>query len=130
MKFLVLFRRRSLILPTLLGWLLILGILSLIVLMLFRNMAVFLTVNGPVGADYLVIEAWMDKEELDQGLKYFEAHDFKKVLLVGGPISNDFHGIEMSYPERAADYLRTQDLALDRSLLPSTNPNNKYEKEN
>jgi hypothetical protein len=113
MKFPAFFRRRSLVLPTLLGWLLILAALVLVVGMLFRNMAVFLTVNEPVGADYLVIEAWMDKEELDQGLEYFEDNDFKKILLVGGPISNDFYGTEISYPERAADYLQTQDLAQD-----------------
>jgi hypothetical protein len=113
MKFPALFRRRSLVLPTLLGWLLILAALVLVIGMLFRNMAVFLTVNEPVGADYLVIEAWMDKEELDQGLEYFEVNDFKKILLVGGPISNDFHGTETSYPERAAEYLQTQDLAQD-----------------
>jgi uncharacterized SAM-binding protein YcdF (DUF218 family) len=117
MKFPALFRRRSLVLPTLLGWALILAVLVLVVGMLFRNMAVFLTVNEPVGADYLVIEAWMDKEELDQGLEYFEANDFKKVVLVGGPISNDFHGIDVNYAERAAAYLLTQDLPESKTAI-------------
>ena len=117
MKYPLLFRRRSLVLPTLLGWALILGVLALAVMMLFRNMAVFLTINEPVGADYLVIESWIDKEELDQGLEYFEANDFKKILLVGGAISNDFHGIETTYPERAAEYLQTQDLAQDMMAI-------------
>ena len=117
MKFPLLFRRRSVFLPTLLGWLLILVTIGVVVGFVFRNMAVFLTVNEPVGADYLVIEAWMDKEELDQGLEYFEANDFKKVLLVGGPISNDFHGTETTYPARAADYLQTQDLAQEMMAI-------------
>lgn len=107
MNFPLLFCRRSLVLPTLLGWIVILAILVLIVVMLFRNMAVFLTVNEPVGADYLVIEAWMGKEELDQGLEYFKSNDYSKVLLVGGPISNDFYGIDANYAERAATYFLT-----------------------
>ena len=40
----------SLVLPTLWGWLLILVMLGLLVGFAFRNMAVFLTVNEPVGA--------------------------------------------------------------------------------
>jgi len=57
MKFPVLFRRRSLVLPTLTGWVLILLVLGLGGTFIFRNIALFLTVNEPVGADYLVIEA-------------------------------------------------------------------------
>jgi hypothetical protein len=66
MKFPLLFRRRSVVLPTLSGWLLILVTLGLFVGFAFRNMAVFLTVSELVGSNYLVIESWMDKEELDQ----------------------------------------------------------------
>ena len=93
MKVPVLVRRRDFLVPTLLGWVMILTILVLIVVMIFRNLADFLTVNQPVGADYLVIEAWMPKEELDQGLEYFQSNNYREVLLVGGPIGNDFHGM-------------------------------------
>ena len=113
----LLFRRRSVVLPTPVGWLLILVVIGLIVGFLFRNMAVFLTVNEPVGAEYLVIESWMDKAELDQGLAYFAANDFKKVVIVGGPISNDFHGIDSNYAERAAVYLQRQGLAEEKTII-------------
>ncbi|MDC1288347.1 YdcF family protein, partial [Gammaproteobacteria bacterium] len=84
---------------------------------LLRNMAVFLTVNEPVGAEYLVIESWMDKAELDQGLAYFADHDFKKAVIVGGPISNDFHGIDSNYAQRAAAYLQQQGLAEEKTVI-------------
>ncbi len=83
-------------------------------------MAVFLTVDESVGAEHLVIEAWMSKEELDQGLRYFKSNDYTKVLLVGGPISDDFHGIDANYAERAAAYLLTQDLPKEATAIVAT----------
>ena len=117
MKFPRLFRRKSLVLPTLIGWLLILVTVGLVVGFVFRNMAIFLAVNEPVGAGYLVIEAWMDKEELDQALEYFNAHDFAKAVFVGGPIYNDFHRIDTSYAERAANYLQARGLPVDKLAI-------------
>jgi hypothetical protein len=120
MKFPLLFRRRSVVLPTLVGWLLMLLVIGLIIGLLLRNMAVFLTVNEPVGAEYLVIEGWMDKAELDQGLAYFAANDFKKLVIVGGPISNDFHGIDSNYAQRAADYLQQRGLSKEKMAIVTT----------
>ena len=117
MKFPLLFRRRRVVLPTLWGWLLILLTIGVVVGFVFRNMAIFLTVNEPVGASYLVIDGWLDKEELDQGLAYFGAQDFSKLVVVGGPISNDFHGIDTSYAERAAGYLLEQGLPQERVAI-------------
>ena len=111
MNFPLLFRRQNLIFPTLAGWLVILASLILIVGLLFRNMALILTVNEPVGAEFLVVEAWMGKEELDQGMEYFKANNYSNLVLVGGPISNDFHGIDVNYAERAATYLMKQGLS-------------------
>lgn len=117
MKFPVLFRRRELWLPTLPSLLTILLVLGFLVLFLFRNMAVFMTVNEPVGADYLVIEGWIGKEELEQARAYFDANDFNKTIIVGGPISNDFHGIDTNYAERAAEYLRQQGIPLEKITI-------------
>ena len=117
MKFPLLFRRRSVVLPTWLGALVILLAIAMVVGLLFRNMALFLTVNEPVGAEYLVIEGWMNKTELDQGFAYFAANDFKKAVIVGGPISNDFHGIDSSYAERAAGYLQPQGLTEEKRVI-------------
>jgi hypothetical protein len=120
MKFPALFRRRSLLLPTLTGWLLILLICGLGALYLFRGIADFLTVYEPADADYLVIEGWMNKDELDQSLDYFNSADYRLAIIVGGPISNDFHGIDTNEAERAAGYLRGRGLAQDQSVVIPT----------
>lgn len=117
MKFPALFRRRSLVLPTLVGWLVILLVLGLIAVFVLRNLAFFLTVNEPVGADYLVIEAWMDKEEFDQAHSYFDANDYQLAILVGGPIHNDFHEIDSNFAPRAADYLRLKGMPADKMVV-------------
>jgi len=120
MKFPALFRRRSLVLPTLMGWFVILLACGLGALYLFRGIADFLTVHDPVDAEYLVIEGWMSKEELDQSLDYFNSADYRLAIIVGGPITNDFHDIDSSEAERAAGYLRGQGLAQDRSVVIAT----------
>ena len=117
MKFPLLFRRRRVVLPTLWGWLLILLTVGVVGGFVFRNMATFLTVNEPVGAKYLVIESWMDKEEFDQAQKYFNAHGFAKALFVGGPINNDFHHMDTSYAERGANYLQALGFPVERSVV-------------
>jgi uncharacterized SAM-binding protein YcdF (DUF218 family) len=117
MKFPALLRRRSLVLPTLMGWSLILLACGLGALYLLRGMADFLTVYEPADADYLVIEGWMNKEELDQSLDYFKSGNYRLAIIVGGPISNDFHGIDANYAKRAADYLRGQGLAESQSVV-------------
>ena len=117
MKFPLLFKRQSVVLPTWSGWLVILLTIIVLVVFLFRNMALFLTVNEPVGAEYLVIEGWLEKEELDQGFAYFAEHKFVKAVIVGGPISNCFDGTDTSYAERAAGYLQRQGLAEEQAVI-------------
>jgi uncharacterized SAM-binding protein YcdF (DUF218 family) len=108
------------VLPTLTGWLLILLACGLGAVYLFRGIADFLTVNEPVDADYLVIEGWIGKEELDQSLDYFNSGGYRLAIIVGGPISNDFHGIDTNAAERAAGYLRGKGLAQERSVVIAT----------
>jgi len=120
MKFPALLRRRSLVLPTLTGWLVILLLCGLGAFYLFRGIAEFLTVNEPVDAEYLVIEGWMNKDELQQALAYFNQGDYRLAIIVGGPISNDFHEMDINFAERAADYLRGLGLAAEQSVVIAT----------
>ena len=120
MKFPALFRRRNLLVPTLTGWLTILLAFGLVALYLFRGIAGFLTVYQPTDAEYLVIEGWMSKDELDQSLDYFNSADYRLAIIVGGPITNDFHGIDSNVAERATGYLRDQGLSQDQSVVIAT----------
>jgi hypothetical protein len=116
MKFPALLRRYHLLLPTLFGWLLILLAGGLLAIFVARNLALFLIVDEPLGADNLVIEAWMSRDELDQALDYFEANDYQRAILVGGPVK-DFHGIDTNLAERAGTYLRGQGLSVAQSVV-------------
>jgi hypothetical protein len=117
MKLPVLFRRRSLVVPTVSGMLLILVVLGLSVYMIFQNLAVFLSVNQPVGADYLVIEGWLGKSDLEQAHKIFNNGDYKYAIVSGGPIDDDFNLGPPNYAERAGKYLATIGLPKQKIVL-------------
>ena len=106
--------------PTLTGMIVILLVIGLAGILSFRYIALFLTVNQPLGADTLVIEGWMDKEELEQALAFFDANGYSRAIIVGGPITNDFHGIDTSYAERAAEYLQSKGLPGDKTVVINT----------
>jgi hypothetical protein len=59
----------------------------------------------------------MSKAELEQAQAYFDAGDFKKAIIVGGPISDDFHGIDSNAAERAAGYLRKQGMSAEKMAV-------------
>ncbi len=105
MKRLVLYRRRCLFVPTISGVLLFLVILCLLLYLTFNNVANFLAINEPVGSEYLVIEGWLGKVELEQAFNKFETHNYQDVIVTGGPITNGFNDHYLTYAERASKYL-------------------------
>ena len=105
MKLPVLFRRRSLVLPTLPGVILILVVLGLSIYFAFQNVSTFLAVNEPIGAEYLVIEGWLGKNELKQAYRIFGSRDYRLAIVSGGPITDEFNSGPPSFAERARTYL-------------------------
>jgi len=105
MKLPPLCRRRTLLVPTLPGILLIFLALSSLLFFLFQNAAAFLANNQPIGADYLVIEGWLGKNELDQAGRIFDEHSYQYAIVSGGPITDEFSSGPESYAERARTYL-------------------------
>lgn len=105
MKLPFLFRRRSLLVPTLPGILLIFLALGFPLYFLFQNAATFLAVNQPIGAEYLVIEGWLGKNELNQANRVFDEQNYQYAIVTGGPITDDFNTGPATYAERATTYL-------------------------
>jgi uncharacterized membrane protein len=67
-----LFRRREILLPTLLGWVLLAVLLGAAVLVAVHRIHGFLAINQPVpGAELLVVEGWISEQELDQAVAAF-----------------------------------------------------------
>jgi len=98
-------RRRAVWLPTLWGWILILGAGAGALLFLGMNLYPFLAPNAPVGAPFLVVEGWVHQDALDQAAATYRSRGYERILTTGGPIS-DWPRTHASYAERAADYFR------------------------
>jgi hypothetical protein len=111
---LALLRRRQVWVPTLLGWLVLLGFTVPVALVAVRGAYGFLAVTRPVGAHLLVIEGWMPNEQLDQALAVYRAGSFEHVFTTGGPITEFETPSAPSYAERARNYLVAQGLPGDR----------------
>lgn len=84
---------------------LILAVLGVSVYFIFHNVATFLAVNEPIGADYLVIEGWLGKKELEQAHQMFVAGEYKLAVVSGGPRKDGFNSSLPNYAERGRQYL-------------------------
>jgi hypothetical protein len=104
-----LFRRREVILPTLWGWLLVLGVLGATAILLGRHVGAWLAVSEPAisanggPAALLVVEGWLGEPELDDAAAYARQHGYRRVATSGGPIES-FSAFS-SYAERAAHHI-------------------------
>ena len=113
MRFTILFRRRQVWLPTVWGGLLILAVVAALVALLGFNaydlLAPHQPARGPAGAGArtLVVEGWMDGEELQQAVAVVRAGRYERVLTTGGAIDpwSDPLGWR-THARRAAAFLR------------------------
>jgi hypothetical protein len=114
MKLPALFRRRHVWVPTLWTWLVLAVALGLAAFFAARNVYAFLAPNEPVGAHLLVVEGWMDADELDQALRALETGRWERIVTTGGPIADFEAGDTRYYADRARDYLVRRGLTSDR----------------
>jgi hypothetical protein len=109
-----LLRRRSVWLPTVWGWLVLLLVSAAIVLVAVLNVYAFLSPNHPVGGRVLVVEGWMLAPELDQALRIYRAGHYERLITTGGPIEDgSARESAASYAEQSRDYLVRHGLAPD-----------------
>jgi hypothetical protein len=103
-----LFRRRSIWVPTLFGWLVLATLLGIAGIVLGRYyIHPFLAPSEPAqAARLLVIEGWLSPGELDQAIARFRQGSYDRVVTAGGPILEWREANEaQSYAESAARYL-------------------------
>jgi uncharacterized SAM-binding protein YcdF (DUF218 family) len=81
-----LLRRRSCLLPTLRGWLLLLIPSTVLLILGFRNMNAFLAVNDPAPDGVLVVEGWSPDYALETALSEVKRNPRHKLYVVGGPL--------------------------------------------
>ena len=101
-------RRREIWLPTIWGWLALLLVGAATILLVARSVHSFLATNEPVGARVLVVEGWMEPEELDQAVAAFRLGSYERIVTTGGPIHYDWRQFQgyATFAERAADFLK------------------------
>lgn len=81
--------RRPVWLPSWRGWILLLALIGLAGFGGVRTVHRFLSANAPVGADVLVIEAWVPDYVLKDGLELAAARNCRLVLLTGGTVKGE-----------------------------------------
>jgi hypothetical protein len=81
-----LLRRRSCLLPTLRGWLLLLIPFTALLILGFRNMNAFLAVNDPAPDGVLVVEGWSPDYALETAMVEVKRNSHHKLYVVGGPL--------------------------------------------
>ena len=111
-----LFKRRQMLLPTLLGWVLLAVLLVAAALVAVHRVHGFLAINQPApGADLLVVEGWLSEQELDQSVAAFDRGGYAMLVTTGGPIEQWSSLIGFtSLAELSADYLRMHGVPPDR----------------
>lgn len=124
-----LFRRRQVWLPTLWGWIVLLAVAGAACVFALRNIYAFLAPNDPtLHARTLVVEGWLDGDELDQAAAAFRAGRYERIVTTGGPIERWLNFRQASnYADWAASYLKSHGLA-DAEVTPVPAPESAQER--
>jgi len=83
----LLFRKKVLVVPTLLGSVIILFIVSLVAFFAFRSTYSFLAMQKTPKAKILVVEGWIDQSCVKNALELYAAKDYAYLIVTGVPIT-------------------------------------------
>ena len=113
-----LFRRRQVWLPTFWGVLLLCIVVAALAILAARHVGGYLAASDRAvgrdgkGARTLVVEGWLDEDELDDAIAVVARGRYERVVTSGSPIESWREGVAWpTFAERAADYLRRHGLA-------------------
>lgn len=83
-----LLRRRTLLLPTWKGWLLLLLVTGVGATLAVRSWPGFLTVHRPCGGQVLVLEGWLTDDLLEDVVREFRDGGYRRLVTTGGPLAH------------------------------------------
>jgi uncharacterized SAM-binding protein YcdF (DUF218 family) len=81
-----LFRRRTLLVPTWRGWLLLVGLSGGVLLLCLRELYPFLAVSDPLPGGVLVVEGWSNDASMAAAVAEFNRNHYDKLYVTGGPL--------------------------------------------
>jgi acyl phosphate:glycerol-3-phosphate acyltransferase len=103
-----LFERREVLRPNPLGCLLIMLLGGSLALLLAAGLYPFLSLNAPLGAEFLVIEGWVDDEQIAQALATYHTDGYEHIIATGMPLT---HGSALLPYENHAEMSKQRLLA-------------------
>jgi len=103
-----LFRRREILLPTLLGFVIIILFTVAITLIILKNMATFLAHNEPVQGQYLIVEGWLSEPALLEALTTYKTGGYKFLITTGGPDTRHINPLHETYAEQSAAFIQNR----------------------
>jgi hypothetical protein len=126
-----LFRRRSVPVPTLAGWLVVVACAAAALLLLIRAAYPFLAPNAPLGGGILVVEGWAGVPAFDAAAVRFAGGGYAHVVATGGPIEADSPcaRTDATWAEHAARNLRERGIppaSLDAVAAPASAQDRTY----
>lgn len=80
------FKRRQCWVPTLWGWLVLLGAIGLVCVGLVKGIYPFLAVHDPYRCEILVVEGWVPDYAMEELKVEFERGGYKLLVITGSPI--------------------------------------------
>jgi uncharacterized SAM-binding protein YcdF (DUF218 family) len=95
--------KRTLRVPTIAGWLLIIVVLTIGVRMILPGIYSFLAVNKPVNAKIMVVEGWLSDDALAEAGEIFISHNNSLIISTGGPLEHGFYLAEYNTYARLAE---------------------------
>lgn len=110
-----LFRRRSIWLPTVRGWLAALALALALAWIVLHHVHDFLAPDEPVAAELLVVEGWMAPEELREAVQLVRSEGYRRVVTTGGPLQG--WGERLAAPDYAS---LARQFLIEQGLEPDT----------
>jgi hypothetical protein len=115
-------RRREITLPTATGWAVFFIVLATVTSVIVRGLPPFLALDAPVGHGVLIVEGWMPRSGLSAAAAEFRRGGYDALVAAGGRVPDPvWEGGFATYAERAAAFLRTEDLG-GRELIVVPGP--------
>ncbi len=118
-----LFKQKMIWVPTLLGMLIIFISVVLVFILITKNTYSFLAPDVPPASKTLVIEGWIPESGLKKALDYYEANNYKYMIITGVPITQWTYSSPFSNMADASAGTMQQLFFRDtiyRAIIPST----------
>ncbi len=87
-KIFLIYKRKSCVRPTILGWVVILVVIAIVFRLSLVGIYYYLAINKPVNSKTLVLEGWVPTYAVKDAIAYYHENDYDRIIVTGIPIVN------------------------------------------